>query len=90
MHTINIIINHQAGLHARPAALFFKEAIKFHSKIRVTRVKTGKEVDAKSVVAILTLGVMGGEEIMLKADGVDETDALDALRYLIESNFGEV
>jgi phosphotransferase system HPr (HPr) family protein len=89
MQTLNIVIAHRSGLHARPVARFFQTAIKFHSKITVRNPKNSKSVDGKSVVKLLTLGVEKGEEIVITTDGVDEVAALAALKDLIETNFGE-
>jgi phosphocarrier protein len=51
--------------------------------------KDNTEVDAKSILKILTLGVNQGTAIRIKADGEDEADAIQALLGLVEKNFGE-
>lgn len=86
MESIELVVHHKVGLHARPAALFVETAKKFSSKIAVS--KDSHSVDAKSILAVLTLGVGQGDKITLTADGSDESEALGALRELIESNFG--
>jgi phosphotransferase system HPr (HPr) family protein len=65
------------ALHARPAATFVKTALKFHS--RVTVGIDGKVADAKSILAVLALGAVGGTVLRLSADGDDAPDALAAL-----------
>jgi len=79
-------VNNKVGLHARPAANFVQTASKFKSKITV--IKDGKEVDAKSIIGILSLGVEKGANIKVKTEGEDEKDAIAAIRSLIENNFG--
>ncbi len=85
-----LVVKHEAGLHARPGALFVRTAGKFQSEIRVRNVTRGSGMAlAKSMIGVLTLGVLNGHEIHLEADGPDADAALAELRALIESNFGE-
>jgi phosphotransferase system HPr (HPr) family protein len=84
----NLIIHAQEGLHARPAHLFCMSANKFQSEILVRNVSTDSTpVTAKSILMILTLGVISGHEIEIKASGADEEDALKCLQVLVENNF---
>jgi phosphocarrier protein len=46
-------------------------------------------VNAKSPLEIMGLGIRSGSEITITADGNDETAAVEGLKNLIESNFGE-
>lgn len=86
-----ITVKHKVGLHARPAALFVQTANKFPSSIKVRNLTAnGDFVDAKSIIMVLTLGVMNGHAIQLRAEGADEADAISALLSLVEGNFGEV
>lgn len=85
-----IVVRHKVGLHARPASVFVQSANKFTSEVTVRNVTAGGEsVDAKSILMVLTLGVMKDHEIELQADGSDEQQALDCLVDLVRSNFGE-
>jgi phosphotransferase system HPr (HPr) family protein len=85
-----LTVRHKVGLHARPAAMFVQAANKFSSSIKVQNVTTnGRVVDAKSIIMVLTLGVMKDHEIQIQAEGNDEVEALVALRSLVENNFGE-
>ncbi len=85
-----IVVTHKVGLHARPASIFVQTANKFTSDITVRNVTSGGEpVDAKSILMVLTLGVMKDHEIELQIDGSDEQQALDCLGELVRSNFGE-
>ena len=65
------------ALHARPAATFVKTALRFRS--RVTVGIDGKVADAKSILAVLALGAVGGTVLRLNAEGEDAPDALAAL-----------
>ena len=91
MTEATIQVKHKVGLHARPASMFVQTAAKFSSQIKVKNQTTnGKFVDAKSIIMVLTLGVMKDHEVVIQSEGVDADAALDALKSLIESNFGEV
>jgi phosphocarrier protein HPr len=85
MHEITLTVRHPEGLHARPAALFVKTAIKFTSDIQVRYGE--KEADAKSILSILTLGVAMDATITIQANGDDSLQAVEALTNLIQSNF---
>jgi phosphotransferase system HPr (HPr) family protein len=71
----------EAGLHARPAAKFVKEAKSYSSDITV--VKDGAEVNAKSSLRLMTLGAKHGDVVVIRAEGEDEEAAVDALVALI-------
>jgi phosphocarrier protein HPr len=71
------VIVPQAGLHARPAARFVKEAKGFDSDIVV--IKDGREANAKSSLKLMTLGAKHGDKVMIRAEGEDEEAAVDAL-----------
>ena len=87
MPEIQLEIMHEVGLHARPAALFVQTAKKYQSDIMV---KNGeREVNAKSILSVLTLGADQGSKITVSAEGVDAEQALDAIKDLVESNFSE-
>jgi phosphocarrier protein len=80
-------IPNMLGLHARPASLFAKTAEKFESEITVE--KDGIEVDGKSILGLMMLVAEKGSEILIRADGPDEKEAIDALVKLVEDGFGE-
>jgi phosphocarrier protein HPr len=65
------------ALHARPAGTFVKTAMRFQSRLTVEA--SGKEADAKSILAVLALGATGGTPLTLSAEGPDAGQALDAL-----------
>lgn len=87
MTKIELVLTNAAGLHARPAAQFVQKASAYTSK--VTLAAGAKTADAKSILAIMGLGLGQGSKIELSADGPDEAACLDGLRALVESNFGE-
>ncbi len=74
----------EEGLHARPAAQFVKTAKRFASEIVV--VKGEREANAKSSLKIMTLGARKGDKIVIRAEGNDAQEAVDALIELISAN----
>ena len=74
----------QEGLHARPAAQFVKTAKGFSSEIVV--VKGDKEANAKSSMKIMTLAAKKGDEIIIRAEGEDAEEAVDALVELMSQD----
>ena len=77
-----------SGLHARPAKVFAKAAA--GTSGTVTLAKDGREVNASSVLSVLTLDCHQGDEIVVKVEGGDDPQAaLDELVALIESGIGE-
>ena len=89
MQEASVVVHNKVGLHARPAALFVQLANKFKSEILIAKTADGKEVNAKSILSILTMGIYQGTEIRIRANGEDEEDAVNALYELIETNFGQ-
>jgi phosphotransferase system HPr (HPr) family protein len=84
------VVSHPAGLHARPASVFVKTCNSFPCDIKVKNLTTNSAlVNAKSVLAVLTLGVDSGHEILVTANGDKENDVLIAIKELIATNFGE-
>ncbi len=71
----------EAGLHARPAARFVKEAKGYNSDIVV--IKEGREANAKSSLKLMTLGARHGDKVVIRAEGEDEEAAVEALVALL-------
>jgi len=88
MYTREVTVNNQVGLHARPATFFIQKANEFKSSIWVE--KEERRVNAKSLLGVLSLGIIKGTQINIMADGADETEAVSALADLISSNFTEL
>ncbi|MPN04008.1 Phosphocarrier protein HPr [bioreactor metagenome] len=80
------------GLHARPAAEFVAAAKKFQSTITIRTVDDSDAVpmNAKSIVMLLSLGACQNTKVEISASGSDETEAVDSLVALIDSDFGEL
>ena len=82
-----VVINNQIGLRARPATFFIQKANEFKCSIQVEREE--RRVNAKSLLGVLSLGIVKGTKVTIIADGVDEDEALLALSELVGSNFSD-
>ena len=83
----DVVVQNQVGLHARPATFFIQKANEFKSSIWVE--KEERRVNAKSLLGVLSLGIMGGTAIRIIAGGPDEEAAVDELVKLVETGFAE-
>ena len=83
----DVLVQNQVGLHARPATFFIQKANEFKSSIWVE--KDERRENAKSLLGVLSLGIVGGTSIDIIADGSDEQEAVDSLVALVESGFAE-
>ena len=75
MFVKDVTVENQVGLHARPATFFIQKANEFKSSIWVE--KDERRVNAKSLLGVLSLGIMGGTDIRIIADGSDEEEAVE-------------
>ncbi|MEZ8444866.1 fused PTS fructose transporter subunit IIA/HPr protein [Vibrio splendidus] len=83
-------IKNAHGLHARPGAMLVAEAKKFESTIRVSNLNgDGKEVNAKSLMKVIALGVKHGHQLQFVAEGEDAAQALESIGKAIASGLGE-
>ena len=82
-----VVISNQVGLHARPATFFIQKANEYKASIWVE--KDDRRVNAKSLLGVLSLGIIKGTAITIIADGSDEEEAVAALSALIASDFAE-
>jgi phosphotransferase system HPr (HPr) family protein len=90
MPELLITIHHSAGLHARPLAQFVKTAKSFDTTLQVYNMTTGKgPANGMSPLSLMLLAVQKDHEIKIVAEGAQAVEALDGLKALIESNFGE-
>ena len=87
MYVKDVTIQNQVGLHARPATFFIQKSNEFDSTIWIE--KDERRVNAKSLLGVLSLGIVKGTTITLIADGADEAAAIEGLVALIESGFPE-
>ena len=83
MYTKEITVNNEVGLHARPATYFIQKANEYKCGIWVE--KEERRVNAKSLLGVLSLGIVGGTTITLIADGADEEAAVEALADLVDN-----
>ncbi len=82
-----VTIKNNVGLHARPATFFIQKANSYKSSIWVER--EDRRINAKSLLGVLSLGIVKGMTITLIADGPDETEAVEGLAALVDTGFNE-
>ncbi len=87
MYVKDVMVQNHVGLHARPATFFIQKANEYKASIWVE--KDERRVNAKSLLGVLSLGIVGGTAIRIIADGSDDQEAVDSLVRLIESGFAE-
>jgi len=88
MQQAEVMLLNPSGLHARPAAQFVKAASQFKdTSIKI--IKAEREIDAKSIISIMSLGAIKGAVLTICAEGADESEALNTLVDLIATGFGE-
>lgn len=88
MYVKEVTVENQVGLHARPATFFIQKANEFNSSIWVE--KEDRRVNAKSLLGVLSLGIVGDTTIKIIADGSDEEEAVNGLLALIQSGFSNL
>ena len=86
MVSSEVAVQNSVGLHARPATFSFKEQMNLSQAYGL---KDERRVNAKSLLGVLSLGIVKGTSISIIADGSDEEEAVKTLVELIESNFSE-
>ncbi|NTU54002.1 MAG: HPr family phosphocarrier protein [Chlorobiaceae bacterium] len=82
-----VIIRNSAGLHTRPAAAVVKLASKFKSEFIIEM--DGSEINAKSIIGVMSLAAPKGSRLRLKLEGIDEDEAARQLIEFFEQGFGE-
>lgn len=82
-----VVVRNRAGIHARPAALIAQTANKFSSEILME--KDGTTINAKSIMGVITMAAGYNTEIIVKSQGFDENEALEAINQLFENKFEE-
>lgn len=83
----DVMVVNETGLHARPASILVQKASQFKSEIIISRGK--KEANAKSILALMTLGASKGSQLTLEAEGEDEEKAVEKLANFIEKELAE-
>lgn len=87
MYSKEAVVNNQVGLNARPATFFIQKANEFQSTVWV---EVGdRRINAKSLLGVLSMGIMKGTTITLMAEGPDENEAVDSLADLLATNFSD-
>lgn len=82
-----VTISNKLGMHLRAAAVFIETGNKFQCQIYLR--KGSRQVNAKSIMGLMTLGAACGAVVTITTDGEDELDALEALAALVNNKFGE-
>ena len=85
--TEEMVIVNSMGLHARPAAKLVQTVLQFQSDVQVN--VNGQRVNANSIMGLLTLAAAQGTQMTVTAQGPDAEQAMNAVRELIASGFGE-
>ena len=84
-----VTVVNRLGLHARAAAQLVRAASRFQSSVHLERADRGAAADAKSILSVLVLAASRGTELLVRAAGADEGEALEAVCALFEQGFGE-
>jgi phosphocarrier protein len=87
MKTRTLTVPNKLGIHARPAALIVRKASEYRSEVFISN--GVDEVNAKSIMGVMTLAAAGGTKISIATDGPDEDSALEGVCAVIETGFGE-
>ena len=82
-----VMIQNETGIHARPASMLVEEASNYEADLQI--VYEGQEVNAKSIMGVMSLGISQDVEITVQAAGADEEEAVNAIVELIQSGFDE-
>lgn len=78
-------VTSDSGVHARPAMMLVKEAMKYECEVFL--VKDKSEANAKSIMSVLALGITNGTQLLIRAEGDREHEIVDALAAMIQNDF---
>jgi len=78
-------VTNAQGLHARPASMFVELASQFQSRVEL--IKDSERVDGKSILSVLTLAAVQGTRLLIRAEGEDAEEAVEALARLFAAGF---
>ncbi len=81
----SVTLTNPEGLHARPAALFVREANKYESNLEIE--SENRKVNGKSIIGIMSLGAFHGETITISANGSDAEEMVESLAKFLEKGF---
>lgn len=83
MKMLSFTVADPAGMHARPAAILSKEAVKYQAEISLQ--SNGKSGNMKSILGIMSMGIKSGQSVDISIAGPDEGDAYEAISALVSS-----
>ncbi len=86
MKTVELEVLNPEGLHARPAGVLAKKAAEFQSVVEIQI--RGVSKSARSLMAVMSLGIKAGERVTISASGADEDAAVEAIGQLFKTQFG--
>lgn len=86
MISFDFTVGDPLGLHARPAGLLVKVAQGFASESTLTLERTDKSASLKKLLAVMSLGVKGGDRIRVSVEGADEEKAAEAIERWLREN----
>ena len=89
MKEFKYVVTDAQGIHARPAGILVKAIAKKTSDIKIKKAGDTREVNAKSIMGMMTLGLDNGEEVTVTANGKDESEAMDGVEKYLSSPFAE-
>jgi len=84
MTSFQYTIKDELGIHARPAGLLAKEAMKWKSKVTIDN--GSKQADAKRLIALMSMGVKKDQTVTISIEGTDETACMEAMKHFFEEN----
>ncbi|EIA21263.1 phosphocarrier protein HPr [Listeria fleischmannii 1991] len=82
MEQASFVVIDETGIHARPATLLVQAASKYSSDIQIEY--TGKKVNLKSIMGVMSLGIGKGADITIHAEGSDEKEAIEGLTEVLK------
>ena len=84
-----VTVKNRSGIHTRPAAAMVKIANGFSSKITIVKEAENETINAKSILGVLTLCAVYNTELLIRAEGADEAEAVQALSDFFDRRFEE-
>jgi len=84
MTSFQYTIKDELGIHARPAGLLAKEAMKWKSKVTIDN--GSKQADAKRLIALMSMGVKKDQTVTISIEGTDEPACMEAMKRFFEEN----
>jgi phosphocarrier protein HPr len=80
-----VVVKSDAGVHARPAMMIVKEAMKYPCEVKI--IKDNVEAYCKSIMSVLGLAIISGTKLVVRANGEGERTVVDSIVSMIENNF---